>query len=238
MTSYNFGQTTRRSASFERMDTIRPLLHVNLALARTKSVRRHEDDHRSSLRRLTSSKQFQHAVIALIALDVSLIIACLLLESFYPEYELMTVSCTEGALAQLAPNALLQPDQYQNVEGLALAVASAAVSTGTTTLHSPISKSKDSPRLPPPPSGCVFEEKKSPPEAVHNAVNILEWISVGIICVMVLEILVTVYAFGWEWCTLVHLLDATIVVASLVRGRVRFNCTKPLLSGINSRHDF
>lgn len=63
---------------------------------------------------------------------------------------------------------------------------------------------------------CVVQAVIGRPHAVETAITALEYTSVAILSVMVLEIGLTAVAVGRAWLTVLHVFDATVVAASLV----------------------
>lgn len=63
---------------------------------------------------------------------------------------------------------------------------------------------------------CFVQEAVGRPHSVETAITALEYTSVGILSCMVVEIGFTAAVVGRAWLTVLHVLDATVVVASLV----------------------
>lgn len=75
-----------------------PAFHVNLHQhTRKRHAGADRLDARGKLRHVISGHAFQIAVLLLILADLALVVTGLVLESFYPEYEFITVECHEVA---------------------------------------------------------------------------------------------------------------------------------------------
>lgn len=117
---------------------------------------------------------------------------------FYPEYEFAVVQCTN-------------PDASKQLLSSSSEHESIPLSTVCATLYNNNNSS-----LVELTTTCSIQEVIGRPESVETAISALEYMSVGILSVMLLEIGFTVAVVGRAWVTVLHLLDLAVVLASLV----------------------